>query len=243
MPTAVVPVVTIVDAVVMPVIVPVIRVDPPAWTREARIEIPIGSIQRSIPDIDAVTDVDVVTNVNVACPWTIPTTNARTIDVDVAVIDVVSNAGPVDIGQIVVGSISTDNGSIPSDARTICSCARSLNHARQSAWPFATDVGSIDVAGKRARAIRPNVRAIDGARQSAWPFGSDVRSIDVARKSAWSIRPDVRAIRAWCGFRQISGLIDRSWKRRWPIGVSQSRSVGSAWTCKPTTCSDVGSVS
>ncbi len=130
MPTAVVPVVTIVDAVVMPVIVPVIRVDPPSWSRETRIEIPIGPIQRSIPDIDAVTNVDVVADVNVACPWTIPTTNARTIDVNVAVIDVVSNAGSVDIGEIVVGSIATNNRSIPSNAWTICSNARSLNDAR-----------------------------------------------------------------------------------------------------------------
>ncbi len=164
MPTAVVPVVTIVDAVVMPVIVPVIRVDPPAWTREARIEIPIGSIHWSISNIDAVTNVDVVASVNVAYPWPIPTTNARTIDVNVAVIDVVSNAGSVDIREIVVGSIATDNRSIPSNAWTICSCARSLNYAGQCTWSFATDVRSIDVAGKRARAIRPNVRAIDGAR-------------------------------------------------------------------------------
>ena len=153
MPTAVVPVVTIVDAVVMPVIVPVIGIDPPTWTREPRIEIPIGSIQRSIPDIDAVTDVDVVADVDVAYPWPIPTTDARTIDVNVAVIDVVSNAGSVDIGEIVVGSIATDNRSIPSNAWTIDSGAWTLNNAWQSAWSFTTKVRTIDVAGQSARAI------------------------------------------------------------------------------------------
>ena len=139
MPTAVVPVVAIVDAVVMPVIVPIVGIDPPARTRESRIEVPIGPI----PYIHAVTDVDVVADINVACPRTIPTTNAGTIDINVAVIDVVSNAGSVDIGKIVVGSSASDNWSIPSNAWTIpsnswtipsnswavCSGARSLNHA------------------------------------------------------------------------------------------------------------------
>lgn len=79
MPTAVVPIVMIVDTVVMPVIIPVVTaVDAPAWSRKSRVDIPIGPIGKPVANAvtKVVSNIDVVPNVDVRVvtdAWTIST--------------------------------------------------------------------------------------------------------------------------------------------------------------------------
>ena len=80
MPTAVVPIVMVVDTVVMPVAVPVVTtVQTPTWTRKSWVNIPIGSIRKPVANV--VTDVDAIANIDVrvvADTWTI-SANARSV--------------------------------------------------------------------------------------------------------------------------------------------------------------------
>lgn len=95
MPTAVVPIVMIVNTVVMPVIIPVVTaVYSPTRSRKSRIDIPIGPIWKLVTN--AVTNVDAVANVDVRVvtnTWTI-STNTRSVDNIIVV--------AVDIAQIIV---------------------------------------------------------------------------------------------------------------------------------------------
>lgn len=94
MPTAVVPIVMVVDTVVMPVIIPVVAaVYSPTRSRKSWVDIPIGPIGKPVADAvsNVVSNIDAVTNIDVRVvtdAWTI-STNTRSVDnIVIVIVDV-----------------------------------------------------------------------------------------------------------------------------------------------------------
>ncbi len=94
MPTAVVPIVMVVNTVVMPVIIPVVTaVYSPTRSRKSRVDIPIGPIGKPVSNAVAnvVTNVDAVTNIDVRVvtnAWTISTSTRSVDNIVIVAVDV-----------------------------------------------------------------------------------------------------------------------------------------------------------
>ena len=98
MPTSVVPIVVMIDAVVVPVAIPIVAsIQSPTWTRKARVDIPIRTVRKSVASViaDVVTDVHIVPNIDVCV---VP--DARSIAADARSVHNVV----VDIVDIVAGA-------------------------------------------------------------------------------------------------------------------------------------------